>query len=203
MGAALMLAAAPSSHAVEMVEGGFGADPTAFFEKPSSGLQSRMTFAFDGATALGGFTPRSSGTLFEDLVSDHTVSLSLGIESGWLDRLRQPGFAVHSSMDAAQGMMVGGALQLDSLGVMGGYGRTHLFGSDTDMVAAGLEFGPVRARFAYGPGEAAETGVRDVMMFSTDLVARPWLTLQGDVAFGSREDADDHAMGRVGIKLRF
>jgi hypothetical protein len=44
----------------------------------------------------------------------------------------------------------------------------------------------------------------DVLMLSTDLAATSWLSLESDVAVGSRPDEEESvAVGRLGVRLNF
>ena len=209
MAAALLVAGKSGTvAAIEMRAGGFGAEPEAFFARPSSGLHSRLTFGGRGwGAALSGFTPRSSGLpVHASSLESAAYGLSLGIESGWLDRLLRPvSTTATTGLYGTDSMIVGGALQLEDVAVMGGLGRAQLFGSTTDMVTAGLSYGRIRARFAYGQSGTGSkvSSVRDVMMFSTDLAAWSWLTLEGDLAFGETAGDGDQAIGRLGVKLQF
>ncbi|MCB9943658.1 MAG: hypothetical protein H6851_08590 [Geminicoccaceae bacterium] len=203
-------ASGPASvRAMEMVAGGFGSDPSEFFVPPSAGLHSRFVEgASRSAIGVGEFTPRGSilGT-GGGASRGNDFGLSLGIDTSWLDRLQRPlASAPTTGLYGVGSMLVGGGLKVSDIGVMGGFGRTRLFGATTDMVAAGLSYGRVNARVAFGQPGAASAGdgsVRDVMMFSTDLAAWSWLTLEGDVAVGTVAEDGDQAVGRVGVRLQF
>ncbi|MCB2010042.1 MAG: hypothetical protein KDF64_05475 [Geminicoccaceae bacterium] len=208
--AAGILCTSPSpASALDMVAGGFGADPASFFVPPSSGLHSSFFGgSYRSALGVGQFTPRSAVMNFDHSRTEAPpVSLELGVDTSWLDRIQRPlATASTDGLYGAGSMLVGGGMRVADIGVMGGLGRTQLFGSTTDMVAAGLSIGPVSARVAFGQRgttTAESSGVRDVMMFSTDLAAWSWLTLEGDVAFGTVPDEGEQAIGRVGVRLEF
>ena len=72
--------------------------------------------------------------------------------------------------------------------------------------------GRVRAEIAYGQSQAASGVPQDVLMLSTDLAAWSWLTLESDLALGSRSasvdgagerNRDAVAAGRFGLRLNF
>ena len=201
-------ASAPSQ-AVEFTAGGFGRDPSAFFSRPSAGLQSSLILGSmrAGSIAPSEFTPRFGAPLLRrNEVRAEEPRLFFGIERGWADRLLRPlTSGLGSGLRDTSSLMVGGALKVADLGVLGGLGRARLFGATTDIVSAGLSYGPLRARFAFGQSNdgSGTSSVRDVMMFSTDLAAWSWLTLEGDVAFGETAEDGDSAVGRLGIKLHF
>ena len=206
--ALLVFAGSGVVNAVEMVPGTFGNAPETFFAKPSASLHSRLVIPSRvPATSFDGFTPRSSGgPVWEWRTRSESSGLSLGVDSAWLERLLRPVSASRTDgLYGTESMLVGGALQLEDVAVMGGLGRTQLFGTTADMITAGLTYGRVRARIAYGQSSTRTdpTTVRDVMMFSTDLAAWSWLTFEGDLAIGESSVEGDQAIGRLGVKLQF
>ena len=79
-------------------------------------------------------------------------------------------------------------------------------------MAATLGYGRVRAELAYGQSQAATGVPQDVLMLRTDLAAWSWLTLESDLALGSRSanvdgshdrNRDAVAAGRFGLRLNF
>ena len=71
--------------------------------------------------------------------------------------------------------------------VGGGLGRAQVLGESVDLMSATLGYGPVTAELAFGQSEPmAGAEPQDVLMLSTDLAAWSWLTLESDLAVGSR-----------------
>lgn len=103
------------------------------------------------------------------------------------------------------GLELGGALRWSDWMVGSGYTRARMFGGDADLVSASIGYGRFTTRFSYGESDRPQSTPLDVMMLSTDLAARSWLRLQGDVALGSDPDGqtDSVAAGRLGIHLSF
>ncbi len=99
---------------------------------------------------------------------------------------------------------IGGALEFESFSVLGGYSRVDLIGGAADVVSAGVDYGPVSAKLAFGQtDETGEGGPSDLLMFRTDLATHSWLTFESELAFGSHEEEDSMAAGRVGLRLEF
>ena len=79
-------------------------------------------------------------------------------------------------------------------------------------MSASLGYGRVSAELSYGQSETGQGAPNDVLMLSTDLAAWSWLTLESDLAVGSRQSAVDGdrasnrepvAAGRFGLRLNF
>ncbi len=102
-------------------------------------------------------------------------------------------------------LTVGGAMSWHGWSVGGGLGRAEFLGTEVDLLSATLGYGRFNAEVAYGQDG---DGSGDVLMLSTDLAASSWLTLESDVAVGSRPDAagreqESVAVGRFGLRLNF
>ena len=95
--------------------------------------------------------------------------------------------------------------------VGGGLGRAQVLGENVDLMSATLGYGRITAGVAYGQSTPAEGNPQDVLMFSTDLAAWSWLTLESDLALGSHGNVDRErtrdrepvAAGRLGLRLNF
>ena len=96
---------------------------------------------------------------------------------------------------------------------MAAWARAQVLGEDVDLMAATLGYGRVTAEVAYGQSDVARRArPSDVLMLSTDLAAWSWLTLESDLALGSRSGTVDGdreqnrepvAAGRFGLRLNF
>ena len=96
--------------------------------------------------------------------------------------------------------------------VGGGLGRAQVLGEDVDLMAATLGYGRVTRRAGVRPVGVDRGPAQDVLMLSTDLAAWSWLTLESDLALGSRSGTVDGerernrepvAAGRFGLRLNF
>ena len=183
----------------ELVEGGYA---DAYPGYTPANLVVRMPDAAQGSWTVPsiGFTPRHRSST-RGLADGRHVAVRLDIASDW-SRLEYVGPAFERREQ--DNMMVGGALQVDELAILGAVGRASLFGETADLVTAGMAFGGLQARVSVGETDQEVQGASDVMMFSTDLRIAPWITIQGDVAVTEQTHEEEPlAMGRVGVRLRF
>ena len=215
LGAGLLLGTLGTSSAlaIDMVSGGYGADVESYAPNADLGMRSRPL-----ASSLGGsgltleFTPRASGFLFSrpTVRSDASdLSFSFDFQSAYDRKLRfdsigLSGSSAGSGSELGDGLALGGALRYDDWQLSGSLGRANLLGNSADVVAAGIGYGPLNARLVYGSVPETTGGTEgDLLMFSTDLAAWSWLTLQGDVAVSDTLADEPLTIGRVGIRLNF
>jgi hypothetical protein len=218
--AAALMASAPSVvSALELVPGGYGAVPV---QETASGQASvELDTALDEPTFNLEFTPRGGGALWsrDDADSaDPGVRFDLTVHGSPVQRLDQFGLgtsrdALRSSEQAApSALTIGGAMRWSEWSVGGGLGRAQVLGEDVDLMAASLGYGALTAELAYGQSDTIEGQPRDVLMLSTELAAWSWLTLESDLALGSRSQTVDGqrdgnrepvAAGRFGLRLNF
>lgn len=192
---------ASTGWALQMVEGGFA-------RNQDIGTPAPLTLNTPGLSGSVlnemGFTPRHRS--FAGLSEAGGPSFQLSVDpnyGGGLSFDPPSGFGSTDRSSVRQ-MMVGGALELEEVGLLGGVARTQLFGRQTDMLMAGMSYGGLRARLALGETATEVQGARDVMMLSTDLRLNRWMSLQGDLAVSERNDQQESlAVGRVGLRLRF
>jgi hypothetical protein len=166
---------------------------------------------FDESREVGGlalqFTPRNPLTLLFGEAEPRSLEpaeLSLSVA-------REPEGGRWSALDASAPsrdgtLEIGGALRWSDWSVGSAYSRTALFGGEADLVSATLGYGRMSARLALGQTEAVDPAQNlDVLMLSTDLAARSWLTLETDLAMGAPEDRSREtlAVGRIGLRLNF
>lgn len=207
------------AQALELVAGGYGTLPEA------SAQDAPAPLGVGGPTSQPGlsleFTPRASVSPWSGTADDDGPPLSFGLtvrgntappvtlpagSPTSRDALRASTIATQSSLT------VGGAMRWSDWSVGGGLGRAHVLGEDVDLMAATLGYGRVRAEIAYGQSQATSGVPQDVLMLSTDLAAWSWLTLESDLALGSRSagvdgtrerNRDAVAAGRFGLRLNF
>ncbi len=181
---------------------------------PDELSSSSFSLSNDNPGFLIDFTPRGGGSvLLDDLglsgldmprlrlnISGSSGEPSgLGLLSGGRDVAPAPGAP---SSDAGT-LALGGALEWSSFSIGGALSRTNLMGAETDMMGATVGYGALSARLSYGEQPRSGAPNRDFWMFSTDLLALPWLSLEGDLAVQSTPDAEPSTMGRLGVRLRF
>jgi hypothetical protein len=195
--------------AMDLVAGGYGEDVERYAPPASLSMRS-LDFSTTATTGTAGltfdFTPRATGSLFTPSTaeSQSPVSLSLGIQERYGDQLRLDTMGLGGSAGSTlKGLAIGGAFSVHEWHVSGSMGRANLLGDQADVFSAGVGYGPLNARLTYGTvPEATGTG-RDVLMFSTDLAAWSWLTLQGDVAVSDTLAEEPLTVGRIGLRLNF
>jgi hypothetical protein len=157
------------------------------------------------------FTPRNPlllllGDTPEPASEPTTLRLQLGSSSDIADRLGViEGGTAESGPGGTAALEIGGALHWSDWSVGSAYTRTRLFGGDADLISASLGYGRMTARLAYGESTRPQSPPSDVLLFSTDLAAWSWLSLEGDLALSSSPTRDDDSMaaGRLGIRLHF
>lgn len=206
--------------ALELVAGGYGAAPAA--AAPVDEGRVDVGSATEGPSMALEFTPRGSTGLWSNpkdatggppgLKFDLTVSgnpAALGRLGGGAasDGVRGPARGA-----APSALTVGGAMRWSDWSVGGGLGRARVLGEDVDVMSASLGYGRISAALSYGQSETGQGQPNDVLMLSTDLAAWSWLTLESDLAVGSRQGAVDGerarsresvAAGRFGLRLNF
>lgn len=205
------LAAGAPAVAMELVPGGYGvAGPG-----EAQGAQGSGEARAGATTSVAGmtfeFTPRALGSLINSSLlepSGDTVgqplSLTLGVQDGYADQLRLGAIGlVEPSTDTTHGLTLGGAFGIDDWQLTGSFGRANLMGESADVFSAGVGYGSMSARLVYGHVPRASGPSGDVLMFSTDVAAWSWLTLEGDVAVSDSLASEPMTVGRVGLRLNF
>lgn len=196
--------------AMELVPGGYGvAEPDA--SPDASGSDGRVGTTGSVAGLTFDFTPRALGSLMNPSSVDESsepagqpLSLTLGVQNRYAEGLRLGSVGlVEPSTDTTHGLALGGAFGINDWQLTGSYGRTNLMGEAADVFAAGVGYGPMSARLVYGHVPRATGPSGDVLMFSTDLAAMSWLTLEGDVAVSDSLANEPLTVGRVGLRLNF
>ncbi len=219
LAAALMVSGASVASALELVPGGYGAAAPA-----------QQSDVVDESVDLSGglaspsvaleFTPRGGAALWSrsDDPESPGLRFDLTVHGSPTERLER--FDLGTSRDAYRAsstamptaLTVGGAMRWSDWSLGGGLGRAQVLGEDVDLMAASLGYGPLTAELAYGQSQPVQGQPRDVLMLSTDLAAWSWLTLESDLAVGSRVDTVDGqrdrnrepvAAGRLGLRLNF
>jgi hypothetical protein len=205
--------------ALELVPGGYGAVPPE--QAGSSDDTVALGGSLDAPTFDLEFTPRGGGALWARPDADEPAAglrFDLTVHGETASRLDR--FGLGTSRDALRAnartapaaLTVGGAMRWSDWSVGGGLGRAQVLGEDVDLMAASLGYGPLTAELAYGQSESVEGAPRDVLMLSTDIAAWSWLTLESNLAVGSRTEAVDGqrdgnrepvAAGRFGLRLNF
>jgi hypothetical protein len=194
---------------MDLVAGGYGVDVERYAPPASLSMRSMNFSSTAGAGSAGltfDFTPRASGSLFSPSAGDPEapVSLSLGIQERYGDQLRLDTMGLGgSSVSTLEGLAIGGAFSVNEWHLSGSMGRANLLGDEADVFSAGVGYGPLNARLVYGTVPQATGAERDVLMFSTDLAAWSWLTLQGDVAVSDTLADEPLTVGRIGLRLNF
>jgi hypothetical protein len=76
---------------------------------------------------------------------------------------------------------------------------------ETRLVGADVGYGRFSTRFAFGSTDGGGDRIdREFWLFSTNLAARPWLSLEGDVGYSPAQSTDPAStVGRIGVRLRF
>jgi hypothetical protein len=215
LGAGLLVGAlgAPSALAMDMVSGGYGADVESYAPNADLAMRSGAFASSAGGSGLTlEFTPRASGLLFSRPTARADapdLSFSFDFQGSYGRELRFDSIGLSSAGTEAgsgsgEGLALGGALRYDDWQLSGSLGRANLLGNSADVVAAGIGYGPLNARLVYGSVPETTGGTEgDLLMFSTDLAAWSWLTLQGDVAVSDTLADEPLTIGRVGIRLNF
>ena len=195
---------------MELVAGGYGvAQPDAL--QAGQGAEARAGAAPSVAGLTFDFTPRAIGSLINPFASHSSdeaagrpLSLTLGVRDGYTDQLRLDAMGlVEPATDTSHGLALGGAFGISDWQLSGSYGRANLMGESADVFAAGVGYGPMSARLVYGHVPRATGPSGDVLMFSTDVAAWSWLTLEGDVAVSDSLASEPLTVGRVGLRLNF
>ena len=202
-------AAPQAARALELVPGGYGAG-LALEERGAAAAPAGDR----GAAGVSlDFTPRRGpGGLAGDGDAPG-VRFDLTVRGGG-DVLDQLGLgtagpdAPGSIGKGRSSLAVGGAVRWSAWSVGGGVGRADFLGADVDLLSASVGYGRLSAELSVGQSADDQRTRSDVMMLRTDLAARPWLTLESDLALGSSPDAErreDHsvAVGRLGLRLNF
>jgi len=217
--AAVLALAMGDVHAASLVEGRYLTDA---FAPPATGQGGEAARADDaGRLDLGGlklsFTPRAAFTHLSDsaaLPADApTLRLNLSDPTGETQRLELLNIVPRhlSGLDLGGpgvtegGFVAGGALAFGEFSVGGSVLRSTLGQSQTQLFGADLGYGRMNARLAFGQTDAGgDASEREFWLFSTNLAARPWLSLEGDVGYRPSQSTEPaNTMGRIGVRLRF
>ncbi|MFO1067391.1 MAG: hypothetical protein U1E14_02600 [Geminicoccaceae bacterium] len=213
-GMAIVVGGASAAHAGSMVSSELLDLATAQLATSTpSGDLPRVARDRSEATIGFGFTPRNPlSLLFGDGEGAETlapirVTLSAVSDPSVGQRLASLGGAPDQgdvAPDSAGALEVGGALQWSDWTLGSGYTRAPLFGGEADLMSASVGYGKLQASLAYGQSER-QSDQLDVLMFSTNLDALSWLSVESDIAVGSPPESDREPMaaGRVGIRLNF
>lgn len=180
---------------------------------PAAGEMPRIERDRSEATIGFGFTPRNPLSLLfgdsggGDTLAPIRVTLSAVNDPSMGQRLASLGGSPgheEPEADVAGALEVGGALQWSDWTLGSGYTRAPLFGGEADLMSASVGYGKLQASLAYGQSER-QSDQLDVLMFSTNLDAMSWLSVESDIAVGSPPESDREPMaaGRVGIRLNF
>ena len=175
---------------------------------PATGLMSG-----DDPTVVLGFTPRNGPSLIplgEDEAAPARMRFEMTMGAGSPDRLEslgvddagQASWLVDPAASRA-GLTIGGALHWSDWSLGGAYERTSLMGAQADLMAASIGYGALTTSFAFGQAERLDERPLDLLMLSTNLEARSWLTFESDLALGEDDKAESVAVGRLGVKLNF
>jgi hypothetical protein len=203
------------AQAFDLVPGGYGAPSLAATD---NGSAVEGALAFSSAPqdlSLDYFTPRQTTiTLWEGETGgkaerpgprfDLTLDAGRGTAMDRLGLDLPAATARRPQQAPGGGLAVGGAMRWADWSLGGAYAHTDLLGAGMDLMTASVGYGRVSAELSLGQAVDAEETPLDVLMFSTDLAAWSWLTLESDVAVGSdREREEAVTVGRVGIRLNF
>lgn len=216
---AMLVWQAPGAMAATLVEGGYLAELFAAPAEPSPEPSAMPGFRLSLNDLALSFTPRAAFARLPHgpgSVSGDLPSLSLRLanplpELSRLERLTitEPGLVglgmTSDTGDAINGLVAGGALEFSSVTVGGTFMRSSVVGQETELYGADLGYGPVSARLAYGQTDAAiSSEEREFWLFSTNLAARPWLSLEGDLGYTPAQATEPPStVGRIGLRLRF
>ncbi|MEO1016241.1 MAG: hypothetical protein AAFY56_00900 [Pseudomonadota bacterium] len=194
----------------ELVVGGYSTsgnqDFTSTFDSPDLGSFRASERSEPGSLSFN-FTPRQSGSLLGSIVqrlpaTRFVVGTGSANPVDAEDDFFDVGMTANTSQERR--FSIGGALEFESVRVLGGYSRVDLMGQPSSVVSAGIDYGRLSTQLAYGQSdETTEDTSSDVVMFSTDLSALSWLTLESDVAFGNDDEDQSVAAGRIGLRLDF
>lgn len=208
--AALLLGlSATPAVAMNLIPGGYGAEVDAGGSSAPLAMQRQQFSSTAGGVGVTlDFTPRASGSLFSRpaaLDEPSSTSLSLDFQGDYGRQLRLGSIGLsRQSTASTEGLAIGGALSFNDWEISGTVGRANLLGTDADVFSAGLGYGRVNARLVYGQLPQGTSGLSgDLLMFSTDLAAWSWLTLQGDVAVSDTLTSEPLTVGRIGLRLNF
>ena len=200
--------------ALELVPGGYGADTLAVDAAGAMSSERLELGRAEGAAGMSlGFTPRHTASGLTAELDSGGPRFDLTVRGGnsVLDQLgltEGPSVLVPTNRrDGRSGLTVGGAMHWSAWSIGGGIGRADFLGTDVDLLSAFVGYGPLSAEIAFGQSTDRRSEPSDVLMLSTDLAAWSWLTLESDLAVGSRVDPDRHdesvAVGRFGLRLNF
>lgn len=201
----------PAARAAGLVEGGYLAEGLGPPVEVEAGRR-------PGEIDLGGlalsFTPRepfgaSAGAKEREL---ELPTLRLSLAGGETDRARLGTLDLGTqstvrgaATSSSTSFEIGGAFEWQSWSVGATYVEVPDLDGETRLLGATVGYGRIGARLAFGQTErAADPGDREFWLFSTNLAARSWLSLEGDVGYmPGQETAPSSAVGRVGLRLRF
>jgi hypothetical protein len=206
------------AHALELVPGGYGTVSETSSPDAPAPVGAGSSSGVPGLSLE--FTPRASVSPWSNSPDGDSPPLQFGLTvraSAASTAMPAASDTSHDALRASttanpSSMTVGGAMRWSDWSVGGGLGRAHVLGEDVDLMAATLGYGRIRAEIAYGQSQPTGGVPQDVLMLSTDLAAWSWLTLESDLAVGSRSanmdgarerNRDAVAAGRFGLRLNF
>jgi hypothetical protein len=208
--AGMMPAAAP---ALDLVEGRALHEPLGAAVPALDALRPAAVRELPGLTLS--FTPRDSfGVGPEPGGRSEPPTLRLSLvpgdrEAARVDRVDllgggTPRHRAASALDS-DAFEVGGAFELDGWSLAGSYLELADVDGTTRVLGGGVGYGRLGLRLAYGQSERTfDPGDREFWLFSTNLAARSWLSLEGDVGYTpSQQTEPSSAVGRIGLRLRF
>ncbi|SNB75879.1 hypothetical protein SAMN07250955_11427 [Arboricoccus pini] len=217
--AALLLEAAPSAHALSLVEGRY-IEQNSGGDAPVANDDAKLSDGnrFNSDRFVLRFTPRDpmSASLRQQGADDTdlpNLRISMeagGAEAGRLDLMNigpMPGLGISPAnpTPGTQTLAIGGAVELNDWAVGATFLQSSGLGLQAEMAGASLGYGRLTSRLAIGEQSSVyEGGSKEFYLFSTDLAARPWLSLEGDLGFTpAQQNTDQSAVGRVGVRLKF
>lgn len=219
LAAALLVGGALPARALSLVEGRY-IEQNPGGEMPAASDDAKLSDGdrFNSDRFILRFTPRDpmSASLREqgfddaDLPSLRISMEAGGAEAGRLDLMNigpMPGLGVSPANPTpeTQTLAIGGAVELNDWAVGATFLQSSGLGQQAEMAGATLGYGRLTSRLAIGEQSTIYEGSgKEFYLFSTDLAARPWLSLEGDLGFTpAQQDTDQSAVGRVGVRLKF
>lgn len=209
------------AHALSLVEGRYVSDGMNAAEPdPTDGAAGSGVERFKSDRFILMFTPRDPlvSQLRDDSGDDdrsNLPSLRISMATGGAesDRLTLMGagtmpvlgLSPDMTTPTTQTLAIGGAVELNDWALGATYLQSSGMGEEAEMTGATLGYGRLTTRLAIGEQSSIQQGGdRQFYLFSTDLAARPWLNLEGDLGFTPAQETNDSStVGRVGVRLKF